>query len=63
MCTQMLFHFSTYKDAEDLQQVDPTALGHYPVLTFHCDPYAQSSTTSSLPDIIINGVLLGVYKS
>ncbi|XP_076676951.1 sorting nexin-24 isoform X1 [Andrena cerasifolii] len=54
---------SAYKEAEEPQHAHPSALGHHPVLTFHCDPYAESSTTSSLPDIVINGVLLGIYKS
>lgn len=54
---------SSYKDTEDPQQVDTSTLGHQPVLTFHCDPYVQSSSTSCLTDIVINGVLLGIYKS
>ncbi|XP_033192201.1 sorting nexin-24 [Bombus vancouverensis nearcticus] len=55
---------NTYKDTEGEQYVDTNALGHQPVLTFHCDPYVQSNITSnSLPDIVISGVLLGVYKS
>lgn len=39
------------------------ALGHHPVLTFHCDPYVQANSTSGLPDVITNGVLLGIYRS
>ncbi|XP_076237478.1 sorting nexin-24 [Calliopsis andreniformis] len=53
---------STYKNAEDVQHEHSNALAHHPVLTFQYDPYAQSSTTSSLPDIVINGVLLGIYQ-
>ncbi|OAD57890.1 Sorting nexin-24 [Eufriesea mexicana] len=53
---------SAYKDTEDPQYVDTNVLSHQPVLTFHCDPYVQpSATSSSLPDIVINGVLLGIY--
>ncbi|KZC09988.1 PREDICTED: sorting nexin-24-like [Dufourea novaeangliae] len=54
---------STCKDTEGAQQEHPNTLGHYPVLSFHCDPYTQSNSSSSLPDIVINGVLLGIYKS
>lgn len=55
---------STYKDTEDTQHVHPNAFGHHPVLTFECDPYAYpNGTSNSLPDIVINGVLLGIYKS
>lgn len=42
---------------------DSNTLGHHPVLTFHCDPYVQADSTSSLPDVVTNGVLLGIYKS
>ncbi|KAM0731177.1 Sorting nexin-24 [Formica fusca] len=42
---------------------NPNTLGHHPVLTFHCDPYIQADSTSSLPDVVTNGVLLGIYKS
>lgn len=38
-------------------------LGHHPVLTFHCDPYVQADSSSSLPDVVTTGVLLGIYKS
>lgn len=55
---------NTYKDTEDQQYVNTNTLGHQPVLTFHCDPYVQSNATpNSLPDVVINGVLLGLYKS
>ncbi|CAK9818729.1 Sorting nexin-24 [Anthophora plagiata] len=55
---------STYKGTEDSQHVHSSTLGHQPVLTFRCDPYVQSSATSnSFPDIVINGVLFGIYKS
>ncbi|PBC28680.1 Sorting nexin-24 [Apis cerana cerana] len=53
-----------YKDTEDSQYVDSSAFSHQPVLTFHYDPYVESgSTSNSLPDIVINGVLSGIYKS
>ncbi|XP_076300989.1 uncharacterized protein LOC143219079 [Lasioglossum baleicum] len=55
-------HKSTYKVPEDTQYDQPNVLGHHPVLTFRCDPYAQSNTSSSLPDIVINGVLQGMYE-
>ncbi|PBC28681.1 Sorting nexin-22 [Apis cerana cerana] len=52
-----------YKDTEDSQYVDSSAFSHQPVLTFHYDPYVESgSTSNSLPDIVINGVLSGIYK-
>ncbi|CAL7948371.1 unnamed protein product [Xylocopa violacea] len=55
---------SACKDTEDPQQVDTSTLDHQPVIAFHCDPYVRSSAAwNSLPDIVINGVLLGVYKS
>ncbi|XP_076623622.1 sorting nexin-24 [Colletes latitarsis] len=54
---------STYKNTEETQHVHPSSLDHHPVITFHCDPYAQSNATSSLPDIVISGVLLGTYNS
>lgn len=45
------------------KQVREATLGHHPVLTFQCDPYVRANTASSLPDIVTNGVLVGVYKS
>ncbi|XP_076651662.1 sorting nexin-24 [Halictus rubicundus] len=53
---------STYKVPENTQYDHPNTLGHHPVLTFHCDTYAQSNSSSSLPDIVINGVLQGMYE-
>lgn len=40
-------------------------LGHQPVIiTFKCDPYLTTKTqTTSLPDIVREGVLLGIYKT
>ncbi|KOC67345.1 Sorting nexin-24 [Habropoda laboriosa] len=55
---------STYKNTEEPQHIHSSTLGHQPVLTFQCDPHVQSSAMSnSLPDIVINGVLLGIYTS
>ncbi|XP_023246427.1 sorting nexin-24-like isoform X1 [Copidosoma floridanum] len=41
----------------------PRSLSNHPVLTFQCDPYVNASNTTNLPDIVTNGVLLGIYKS
>ncbi|XP_034934119.1 sorting nexin-24-like [Chelonus insularis] len=38
-------------------------IGHHPVITFKCDPYVNADSKSSLPDIVIQGALLGIYKS
>ncbi|XP_076177234.1 sorting nexin-24 [Ptiloglossa arizonensis] len=54
---------STYKETEKTRHVHNSAIDHHPVLTFNYDPYVRSNTTSSLPDIVINGVLLGTYNS
>ncbi|XP_046485697.1 sorting nexin-24 isoform X6 [Neodiprion pinetum] len=43
----------------DPKQVRSLTLRHHPILTFQCDPYIQANTTSSLPDIVTNGVLVG----
>lgn len=51
------------KEAEDRQQVDTHTVGHQPVITFHCDPYVRPNIRNSLPDNVINGVLMGIYKS
>lgn len=48
---------------KDENIVQSSSLQHHPVLTFHCDPYVLVSETTSLPDIVTNGVLLGIYKS
>ncbi|XP_046619750.1 sorting nexin-24-like isoform X5 [Neodiprion virginianus] len=42
----------------DPKQVRSLTLRHHPILTFQCDPYIQANTTSSLPDIVTNGVLV-----
>lgn len=38
-------------------------IGHYPIITFTCDPYLSSKKHTSLPDIVTQGVLLGIYKT
>jgi len=38
-------------------------IGHHPVMTFKCDPYLEAQSGASLPDIVTQGVLLGIYKS
>ncbi|XP_012228759.1 sorting nexin-22-like [Linepithema humile] len=56
-------HKRIEKVANGLMHDHPNILGHHPILTFHCDPYVQADSTSSLPDVVTNGVLLGIYKS
>lgn len=58
-----IFDFSRLYKATNCSIHNPNTLGHHPVLTFHCDPYIQADSTSSLPDVVTNGVLLGIYKS
>ncbi|KAG5325176.1 SNX24 protein, partial [Pseudoatta argentina] len=58
------FNFSRiHKAADNSVHNHPNTLGHHPVLTFHCDPYVPADSTSSLSDVVTNGVLLGIYKS
>ncbi|XP_011864801.1 PREDICTED: sorting nexin-24-like [Vollenhovia emeryi] len=57
------FHQSIHKAADSSLHNHPNTLGHHPVWTFHRDPYIPSDSTSSLSDIVTNGVLLGIYKS
>ncbi|XP_044018705.1 sorting nexin-22-like [Aphidius gifuensis] len=38
-------------------------IGHYPIVTFTCDPYLTTKKRTSLPDIVTQGVLLGIYKT
>ncbi|XP_015594727.1 sorting nexin-24 isoform X2 [Cephus cinctus] len=47
----------------DSRQNRPGSVSHYPILTFHCDPYVRPNPSAGLPDIIIEGALLGVYDS
>ncbi|CAG5094014.1 Protein of unknown function [Cotesia congregata] len=35
---------------------------HHPVITFAYDPYVNPDNNSSLPDIVIQGVLDGIYN-
>ncbi|XP_011687836.1 PREDICTED: sorting nexin-24-like [Wasmannia auropunctata] len=57
------FQQRIHKAADSSTHNQPNMLGHHPVLTFHCDPYVPADSTSSLTDIVTNGVLLGIYKS
>ncbi|KYN45120.1 Sorting nexin-24 [Trachymyrmex septentrionalis] len=57
------FHHRIHKAADNSAHNHPNTLGHHPVLTFHCDPYVLADSTSSLSDVVTNGVLLGIYKS
>ncbi|XP_014478149.1 PREDICTED: sorting nexin-22-like [Dinoponera quadriceps] len=52
-----------HKTVNSLRHSHSNTLRHHPVLTFHSDPYIQADPTSSLPDVVTNGVLLGIYKS
>lgn len=63
MINLFIFDFSRLYKATNCSIHNPNTLGHHPVLTFHCDPYIQADSTSSLPDVVTNGVLLGIYKS
>lgn len=58
---KIFYRQSIFKD--DNAGAQSSSLNQPPVLTFHCDPYIYSNKSSSLPDIVTNGVLLGVYKS
>ncbi|KAH0545684.1 sorting nexin-24-like [Cotesia glomerata] len=39
-----------------------SAIGHHPVITFAYDPYVNPDNNSSLPNIVIQGVLDGIYN-
>ncbi|XP_020289017.1 sorting nexin-22-like [Pseudomyrmex gracilis] len=56
-------HKRMHKTSNSLMDNHRITLGHHPVLTFHCDPYVQADSSSSLPDVVTTGVLLGIYKS
>ena len=47
----------------DVKPTQRYLLQHRPVFHFHCDPYITADTSSTLPDIVTDGVLLGVYDS
>ncbi|EFN88664.1 Sorting nexin-22, partial [Harpegnathos saltator] len=57
------FHKRIHKTINGSRHCHSNILGHHPVLSFHCDPYIQADPTSNLPDVVTNGVLLGIYKS
>ncbi|XP_014203767.1 sorting nexin-24-like isoform X2 [Copidosoma floridanum] len=50
-------------DEDTQKNYGEASLSNHPVLTFQCDPYVNASNTTNLPDIVTNGVLLGIYKS
>jgi hypothetical protein len=52
-----------FKICKDESIIQSSSLKHHPVLTFHCDPYVHVKQTTSLPDVVTNGVILGIYKS
>lgn len=52
-----------HKETNVLGCIHSNTVGHRPVLTFQRDPYVQVNNNTSLPDIVTNGVLLGLYKS
>ncbi|XP_001607242.2 sorting nexin-24 [Nasonia vitripennis] len=58
-----IYHKGMQKIFKDENIVQCSSLQHHPVLTFQCDPYVHVNETTSLPDIVTNGVLLGIYKS
>ncbi|XP_012532355.1 sorting nexin-24 [Monomorium pharaonis] len=60
---ETVFHQRIHKAADSSMHNHPYTLRHHPVLTFHCDPYVRADSTSSLSDVVTNGVLLGIYKS
>ncbi|XP_043282582.1 sorting nexin-24-like [Venturia canescens] len=45
------------------QMFDCPSIGHQPVMTFKHDPYLQTQSDTRLPDIVTQGVLLGIYKT
>ncbi|KAG7206324.1 hypothetical protein KM043_003699 [Ampulex compressa] len=52
-----------HRETAGANHVRPNALSHHPVLTFHKDPYVQPNSSTNLPDVVTNGVLLGIYNS
>jgi hypothetical protein len=41
--------------------VEDKALGHQPIYNYKKDPYTQVEENSNLPDVVIRGVLMGLY--
>ncbi|XP_011497399.1 PREDICTED: sorting nexin-24-like [Ceratosolen solmsi marchali] len=58
-----MYHKGMLKIYKDEAIIQSGSLQHHPVLTFHCDPYVHVNQTTSLPDVVTNGVILGIYKS
>ncbi|XP_054858139.1 sorting nexin-22 isoform X2 [Eublepharis macularius] len=45
-----------------LQDISPGCLlSHRPVVSYHSDPYMLPSSTDSFPDVVLSGVLQGLY--
>ena len=40
---------------------DDKAMDHQPIFSFTTDPYIKAEESTHLPDIITEGVLLGLY--
>ncbi|XP_066598833.1 sorting nexin-24-like [Prorops nasuta] len=56
-------HRRMQKSEVGAKDAPSNTLDHHPVLSFNCDPYIQTETKTSLPDIVTSGVLLGIYKT
>lgn len=61
MKPEQFFRNSNY--SKDNICVQSDTLEHHPVLMYRQDSHAQTNSDSNLPDIVVNGVLLGIYKS
>uniref|UniRef100_F7BE20 Sorting nexin 22 n=1 Tax=Monodelphis domestica TaxID=13616 RepID=F7BE20_MONDO len=53
-----LRHFPSDSKTSDLE----AHLPHRPVLKFHRDPYLQSPSLEPIPDVVVSGVLQGLYS-
>lgn len=49
-------------NAGSMHDQPPAVPDHHPIMTYHCDPYVRINSTSDLPDVVTNGVLLGLYN-
>uniref|UniRef100_A0A8C5T0I9 Sorting nexin 22 n=1 Tax=Laticauda laticaudata TaxID=8630 RepID=A0A8C5T0I9_LATLA len=57
-----LLHFLKLWQGQQEPHLGPCAqLSHRPGVSFHSDPYALPSSTDLLPNIILSGVLQGLY--
>jgi hypothetical protein len=41
--------------------IEDKAIGHQPIYNYKKDPYMQVEENSHLPDVVTQGVLLGLY--